>query len=169
MKNLFIRFLPFVAALFVALPSYADDAATVAMLRAENLGGLRLEMPEKEVIKLLGQPAERGKMYHQEADGNHIEDWLYPAKGIELAMSAGTKKTGAKSVARIMASAPCKLATKAGIKVGSAESAVRKVYAAHEEGPSDRGTFIAGSIYGGIIFTFEEGKVSSIFFGAGAE
>ncbi len=164
-----MRFLALVAALFVALPSGADDATTAAMLRAENLGGLRLEMPEKEVIKLLGQPARRGEMYHQEADGNHLEDWDYPAKGIELAMSAGSKKTGAKTVARIMATAPCPLATKAGIKIGSAESAVRQAYAAHEEEPSDPGTFIAGSIYGGIIFTFEDGKVSSIFFGAGAE
>jgi hypothetical protein len=30
-------------------------------------------------------------------------------------------------------------------------------------------TFIAGSIYGGLIFTFDQGRVSEIFLGAAAE
>ncbi len=30
-------------------------------------------------------------------------------------------------------------------------------------------TFVAGSIYGGVIFTFDDGKVEQIFIGAAAE
>ena len=148
----------------------ADETATEAMLRAEGLGGLRLGLPEKEVLKLLGSPAKRGKTVFQEADGNYVQDWHYPDKGIELSMSAA-KKSGVKTIASMTASAPCTLATRKGIKIGDAEGAARKAYAEHvdRETGNEPGTLVVGSIYGGIIFNFTEGKVSRIFFGAAAE
>jgi hypothetical protein len=157
--------------LFAALDCRADEAATAAMLRAEGLGGLRLELPEKDVLKLLGPPTKRGASVLQEADGNWVQKWHYPGKGIELMMSAGGKKSGAKTVFHIMASAPCTLATRKGIKIGTEESLVRKAYAAHvdRENEKEPGTLVVGSVYGGIIFNFTGGKVSSIFFGAAAE
>ncbi len=149
----------------------ADETATEAMLRTESLGGLRLELPEKDVVKLLGPPAKRGALVLQEADGNYVQHWHYPAKGIDLLMSAGAKKSGAKTVANITASAPCTFATRKGIKIGDAESAARKAYAAHAdpESGSEPGIFVVGSVYGGIIFNFKDRKVSKIFFGAAAE
>ena len=157
--------------LFDASNCRADETATEAMLRAETLGGLRLGLPEKAVLKLLGPPAKRGEMVFQEADGNYVQDWHYPDKGIDLLMSAGGKKSGAKTIANITASAPCTFATKKGIKIGDAESAARKAYAEHvdRETSGDPGVLVVGSIYGGIIFNFTKGKVSSIFFGAAAE
>jgi hypothetical protein len=157
--------------LCAALDGRADETATAIMLRAESLGGLRLELPEKDVLKLLGPPAKRGKLVLQEADGNYVQEWDYPSKGIELLMSAGGKKSGAKTVAHIAASAPCTLATRKGIKIGTEESAVRKAYAAHvdRESKNEPGSLVVGSVYGGIIFTFTGNKVSHIFFGAAAE
>jgi hypothetical protein len=157
--------------LFDASTCRADEKATEAMLRTESLGGLRLGLPEKDVIKLLGSPAKRGKLVYQEADGNYVQDWHYPDKGVDLVMSAGEKKSGTKTIADITAFAPCTFATKKGIKIGSAESAVRKAYAeyADPEPGNEPGIFVVGSIYGGIIFNFAEGKVSKIFFGAAAE
>ena len=148
----------------------ADETVTEAMLRAERLGGQRLGLPEKEVLKLLGSPATRGKLVFPEADGNYVQDWHYPDKGIELLMSAGEKKSGVKTIANMTASAPCTFATRKGIKIGDAESAVRKAYTEHvDREASDPGTLVVGSIYGGIIFDFTAGKVSRIFFGAAAE
>jgi hypothetical protein len=163
---------------FAILPpgiSVADDqaraASTAAMLREERLGDLRLEMPEKSVLKLLGKPAKQTPLQFQDADGSYVQEWHYPAQGLVLQMSAGEKKTGSKTVANFIATAPCAFATKRGIRVGSAESATRKAYATHvdRETPAERGTFVAGSTYGGIIFNFAKGKVESIFFGAAAE
>jgi hypothetical protein len=156
--------------MFDAANCRADETATEAMLRAESLGGLRLGLPEKGVLKLLGPPAKRGELVFQEADGNYVQDWHYPDKGIELLMSAGEKKSGAKTIANITASAPCTLATRKGIKIGDAESAARKAYAKHvdRETSAEHG-IVVGSIYGGIIFDFTKGKVSRIFFGAAAE
>jgi len=148
----------------------ADESAAEAMLSAERLGGLRLGLPEKDALKLLGSPATRGKLVFQEADGNYVENWHYPDKGIELLMSAGEKKSGRKTIANITASAPCTFATRKGIKIGDAESAARKAYTEHvDQETSDPGTLVVGSVYSGIIFNFTAGKVSRIFFGAAAE
>jgi hypothetical protein len=156
--------------MFDASNCRANETATEAMLQAERLGGLRLGLPEKDVLKLLGSPARRGKLMFQEADGNYVQDWHYPDKGIQLLMSAGEKKSGAKTIANITVSAPCTFATRKGIKIGDAESAARKAYTEHvDRESSDPGTLVVGSIYGGIIFDFIEGKVSRIFFGAAAE
>src|SRR5581483_3234870 len=89
----------------------ADEAATQAFLRNEGLGGLHLDQPAKEVVQLLGKPEKEGKLAFQEADGNYVQTWSYPAKGLQLVMSAGGKKSGTKTVAAITAKAPCDLAT----------------------------------------------------------
>jgi hypothetical protein len=170
MKILTILAATLVLNLFDASNCRADETATEAMLRTESLGGLRLGLPEKAVLKLLGPPATRDKLVLQEADGNYVQHWDYPDKGIELSMSAGGKKSGVKTIAHIYASAPCTFATRKGIKIGDAESAARKAYTEHvDRESSDPGTLVVGSVYGGIIFNFTKGKVSSIFFGAAAE
>jgi hypothetical protein len=171
MKILTILIGTLVLNMFDASNCRADETVTEAMLRAESLGKLRLGLPEMDVLKLLGSPATRGELVFQEADGNYVQDWHYPDKGIELLMSAGEKKSGVKTIANITASAPCIFATRKGIKIGDAESAARKAYAEHvdRETRADPGILVVGSIYGGIIFNFTEGKVSRIFFGAAAE
>jgi hypothetical protein len=170
MKILTILIGTLVLNMFDASNCPADETVTEAMLRAERLGGLRLGLPEMDVLKLLGSPATRGELVFQEADGNYVQDWHYPDKGIELLMSAGEKKS-VKTIANITASAPCTFATRKGIKIGDAKSAARKAYAEHvdRETRADPGILVVGSIYGGIIFNFTEGKVSRIFFGAAAE
>ena len=148
----------------------ARAAATEAMLRGESLGSLRLGLPEKDVLKQLGKPEKQGAIVLQGADGMYVQDWSYPGQGLKLQMTS-EKKGGAKSVAHFIATAPCALATRQGIKIGSEESAVRKAYGAHvdRDSPAAAGTFVAGSVYGGIIFDFSKGKVNRIFFGAAAE
>ena len=84
---------------------------------------------------------------------------------------ASMKKGGAKSVLMITAKAPSKLVTRNGAGIGTTEAEIIKAYGTYEDKEnSKRGaTFVVGSIYGGVIFTFEKGKVSEIFFGAAAE
>lgn len=154
-----------------AFVSAADDAAAREVVRKESLGGLRLDQPVSEVIKLLGKPEKETKLVFQEADANYVQTWKYPSKGIELGISAGTKPTGRKTVASITAKVPCDLATTHGIKIGSPAAAAKKAYAAwaDHETPATRDAFVVASVYGGIIFNFEHDKVSRIFFGAAAE
>jgi hypothetical protein len=56
MKILTILIGTLVLNMFDASNCRADETATEAMLRAERLGGLRLGLPEKDVLKLLGSP-----------------------------------------------------------------------------------------------------------------
>lgn len=150
-----------------------NDEKTEAMLKAENLGGLTLDLSEKAVLEKLGKPEKKGKVVLQGADDMYVQTWDYPSKGLSLNMTSA-KKTGPMTVASFSAVAPCKSATAKGIAIGSPASAVRKAYGAFENqeegkqlGKSD--IFVAGSIYGGIIFDFSGGKVTRIFFGAAAE
>jgi hypothetical protein len=139
-------------------------------LKSEQLGSLKLGMGEKDVLKLLGKPKKKGDLILQEADGMWIQEWEYPSEGLSILMNA-EKKAGAKAIASIKASAPCTLTTKAGIKIASAAAAVAKAYAHHldKENPPTAKHLVVGTIYGGIIFDFENGKVTSIFIGAAAE
>ncbi len=151
------------------VPVRAADA-TEKFLKSEQLGSLKLGLGEKDVLKLLGQPKKKGGLVLQEADGMWVQEWEYPAEGLSILMGAG-KKADAKAIANIKASAPCTLATKAGIQIGSPAAAVAKAYVRHldKENPPTAEQLVVGSIYGGIIFGFEKGKVTSIFFGAAAE
>ena len=147
-----------------------DEEARAAFVAKETLGELKLGMTEKAVKAVLGEPESRGKEEEWAATGDHVQKWVFAGRGIELQM-ASMKKGGAKSVLMITAKAPSKLVTRKGAGIGSTEAEIIKAYGAYEDKEnSKRGTtFVVGSIYGGIIFTFEKGKVSEIFFGAAAE
>jgi hypothetical protein len=136
----------------------------------ESLGNLKLGLKGDDVIKQLGKPARKGKDVMWEAIGEWVQKWDFPSQGIQLQM-ASEKKGGAKSVLAITATADCKLSTARGISIGSTEAAVKKAYGSvRDKEQSVAGkTFVAGSVYGGVIFQFEKGKVSEIFIGAAAE
>jgi hypothetical protein len=151
--------------------------ATLSVLPAEedlstreSLGELKLGLKGAEVIKLLGKPGKKDKDVMWEAIGQWVQEWQYPSQGIQLHM-ASEKKGGTKSVLTITASDGCKLSTSRGISIGSTEAAVKKAYGSvqdKEQSVSGK-NFVAGSIYGGVFFEFEKGKVSEIFIGAAAE
>ncbi len=139
-------------------------------ITAEKFGKLSLGQKADALTKLLGEPESKGKDTLWEATGEWVQTWKYPAQGLTLAM-ASDKKGGPKSLNSITATTKCELATAREIKLGSTEAAVRKAYGKAEDKESSKPgeTFVAGSIYGGVIFTFNHGKVSEIFIGAAAE
>ena len=154
---------------FVPMPSLATEKDKSALVANDSLGGVKLSQKPDAVAKLIGEPASKGKEVQWEATGDWVEEWSYPALGLKINMGA-TSKGGAKTVLSISATAPCKLATARGIKIGSALAEVSKAYkdAESKEGAEPGKTFVAGSIYGGVIFSLKDGKVTDIFIGAGA-
>ena len=151
----------------ITLPAYCLEEDFAAK---DSLGKLKLGLSADEVIKTLGKPASKGKDVEWEAIGEFVQEWKFPDQGINLNMTSA-KKGGAKKVLMITATAPSKLATARGITIGSPEAAVKKAYGSvRDEEQSVAGkTFVAGSVYGGVIFQFKDGKVSEIFIGAAAE
>lgn len=136
----------------------------------EPFGKLALGQSAESLRKVLGEPEGKGKDTMWEAIGEWVQDWKFPKQGLTIAMSS-EKKGGTKTVFSITADTGCSLLTARGIKIGSPEDAVWKAYAKEKDKEQSRrgDAFVAGSLYGGIIFSFKDGKVSQIFIGAAAE
>jgi hypothetical protein len=157
-----------VSATLVALaaPARADD--DFAAMKKERVGGLAIGTPAAAALKLLGPPAKKGKVVHQESDGNYVQTWSF-AQGVELVMSA-SKRGGAQTVDAITVQAPSALKTARGIGVGSSVAELERAYGAEKNAEETNAeSFVVGSIYGGVIFRLAEKKVSQIFVGAAAE
>jgi hypothetical protein len=137
---------------------------------SERLGALRLGLPAAEVIQALGQPASRGPIEKWGATGQLHQEWRYPAQGITVDLVADTE-TGPQTVRGLTIAAPCALRTRLGIGIGSSLAEVRKAYGPHEskDAPYDGKRFVAGSLFGGVLFFIEQDRVRSIFVGAAAE
>ena len=148
--------------------SYAADEFT--LLKKEQIGNLRIDMPETEVRKTVHCTLKRGPDKLWGADGLYHQKWNYAKCGLVLDM-VSEKKNTPKSIGSITIVRPSDLGTIKGVKIGSTENEVVKAYQSDwNREDSEKGkTFVAGSIYGGLIFSFRNGKVSSIFLGAAAE
>ena len=122
------------------------------LMAGESLGGIKLGMAGKAVADLLGQPKEIGELKFLGGTGEYHQTWQYPAKGLEITLSAGESETGAKKVVSFTASTGCGLTTAQGIKIGSPEADVRKAYGSFEDkenaSTARKNSFVAGSIYG---------------------
>lgn len=158
---------------------YKDQIGTLnldlgfVILRDENIGGLRMDLPASKVKEIM-QPTEckakRGAEGLRWEDGLYEQYWDYKKCGISLTM-VSEKKGGAKKVNSITVTHPCDFSTKRSIHIGSSEREVIEAYKIFwDKDDSVPGrSFVAGSIYGGLIFRLKDGKVSEIFLGAMAE
>ena len=144
------------------------------LLASESLGGIKIGQEEKDLKAILGKSKiKKSESQLEGATGEYIQTWTCEEKGLSLRISSGESKKGAQHVSGFTADAKCPLATNKGIKIGSTKAEVLKAYGKLEDkenkAAAGADSFVAGSIYGGIIFTFKGDKVSEIFFGAGAE
>ncbi len=138
-------------------------------LEHEGIGELRQGMTTEQVVALLGEPDKRSKIEEEGATGDFVLDWEYAAKGLSIGMAGATAK-GPFSVSSMTANAKCTLSASWGLKIGSTRAEVEKVYGkAFDADFTNDQSFVAGSVYGGVFFDFQDGKVTGIFIGAGAE
>jgi hypothetical protein len=140
------------------------------LLKEDRLGELRLGLTEKEVKARIPGKLKKGKEEYWAATGDFVQKWKYSDCGVTLDMSSEAKG-GQKTVSAILVRRPSLLKTKRGIGIGSLEQEVVAAYGeCQDKEMSESGrSFVAGSIYGGLIFFFENGRVTRIFLGAGAE
>jgi hypothetical protein len=156
-------------------PSISDSRLSVtndnfSLLRKERIGSLRIGLPEQKVKQIMNCNLDREPERLWQADGAYHQEWKYADCGILLGM-VSDRQDAPKSIHSITTTSPSRLSTKKGIRIGSTKRAVMKAYKSEwnrEEGSGSE-NFVAGSIYGGLIFQFENGKVSQIFLGAAAE
>lgn len=140
------------------------------LIRTEALGSMHDGLAGAEVVQALGEPEEKSEATEWGADGAVHQTWNYPSKGIELDMIENEQKE--QAINMITIKAPCTYRTKRGIGIGSKWEEVMAAYRneidlANQESPKE--SIVAGTIYGGVIFSLENDQVVSIFIGAGAE
>jgi hypothetical protein len=148
---------------------HAEEAKDT-LLNRETLGKLRLGMPATAVIAACGKPESKGEQELWGATGEYVQEWRYPKQGLKIQLASGNAK-GPFRVFTITIEAPSTFKTARGIGIGSPEADVTKAYANEKDADSTKpgDSFVAGSIYGGVIFGIEDGKVVEIFLGAAAE
>jgi hypothetical protein len=155
-------------------PSIPDSRLSVAnnefsLMRKERIGSLRIGLSEAKVKQIMNCNLKREPEQFSQVDGAYHQEWKYADCGVVLVM-VSDRQNAAKSIYSISTSSPSRLSTKRGIRIGSTKTAVIKAYKSEwNRGDGSSESFVAGSIYGGLIFQFENGKVSQIFLGAAAE
>ncbi len=83
---------------------------------------------------------------------------------------AREKDSSAMEIFSISITNPCQFKTKKSIGIGNTYDEVKTTYAQEiDTTASDENVVTVGSLYGGIIFEFENKKVAKIFVGAAAE
>jgi hypothetical protein len=158
-----------VALVMVGLIGSAAWAAKEFPYDKEQVGKLHLGLAAQAVQQVIPGKAVLGPDELMGADGLYHQEWKYSQAGISLDMTS-EKQGGPKSIASISVTGPSKLKTQRGIGIGSSEAEVAKAYGAFrnkEDSTPER--FVADSNFGGVIFNFQQGKVSGIFIGAAAE
>lgn len=158
-------------------PPAADPAAPTGpvivkrelQLEHEHIGELHYGMTAEEVVAVLGEPAKKSKIEMEEATADYVSYWKYPDHDLSVGMRSAKRK-GKQTVRSLQAGPACTLPGPWGLKIGSTRDEVKKVYGKHYDRDfTDSKVFVAGSIYGGTMYTFKQGKVVEIFIGAAAE
>jgi hypothetical protein len=136
----------------------------------EQIGKLHLGLSEREVEQIISGKPTRGPEELWGADGEYHQEWQYTAGGIALGM-VSRQKGGPQFIWSITLTSPSTLQTQRGIRIGSTEAEVVKAYGrfrnAEDSKPGE--LLVAGSIFGGVMFDFQQGRVHRIFIGAAAE
>ncbi len=151
----------------------ASVTATADMGKVDlvTFGPIKVGQPYSEVKNLLGPPDTKSKTIEWAADGLLHEDWTWKSKGLLMNMSSDkTNVEGTLAIYTITAEAPCSYKTRAGVGIGSSYAEVEAAYKKDiDPEATDKTQITAGSVYGGIIFSFKNNKVNKIFLGAEAE
>ena len=149
------------------LPVPADE---FALLKKERIGPLHLDQPAAEAERQIPCPVKRGPMEFWGADGEYHQAWTAPDCGLTLDLSA-TEPDGPQTVRAITLTAPSAWTTARGIGIGRTEAEVMTAYGRDRNAEESHAgqLFVAGSVYGGLLFSFEGGRVTQLFLGAAAE
>lgn len=147
-----------------------DDLEEFSLIRSESFNGLKLDMTIQEFEPLVLCRVEKDEPVLWAGIGEIIQEWNYQDCGVKLQLSTVDPDTP-QIISSIMIRPPSDLETSRGIHIGSTEQEAMEAYADHLDADySVSGdTLVAGSIYGGLVFTFKDNLVESMFLGAGAE
>jgi hypothetical protein len=138
------------------------------LMHSESIGGLRLGLNTTDLEAKIGTPNEKTAPTYYGADGLNHQTYKYTSMGLEFDLVQ--KPDSSYMVNMITILTPCDFKTLKGIGINSDIESVKKEYQNYIDPKfSDDKSIVAGSIYGGIIFTIKDQKVKTIFIGQSAE
>ena len=143
------------------------DASSGKLADAEHetIGGFALGASSDDVVKALGPPVKKSKEETMAATGETVATWSW--HGLEITMA---KQDAKYTVNAIGVKPPSTAATSRGIHLGSTRAEVEASYErTKEDHDADGKSLLVGSVYGGELFTFKDGKLVEIFLGQMAE
>ena len=165
-----VRNPPLVALLLGMVWNLALAADEFALMNEERIGPLRFGQPAAEAERLIDCPIQRGPINLWGADGEYHQFWEAPACGLTLDLSTEAP-SAPQTVSAIILTAPSPWKTRRGLGLGDTETEVLAAYGRDREMetsvPGEH--LVAGTLYGGLVFTFHKGRVRRIFLGAAAE
>jgi hypothetical protein len=132
------------------------------------IDGLPLGLSGDELQSKIGSaPTSKSDLTLEGASGEYVTSWEF--EGVEAKLSA-TAQDLPVTLRALTITSPSALKTKEGIGIGASEAEVNSTYGSKvntEESSPDK--IVIGSVFGGMIFTIDNGTVSEIFVGAAAE
>jgi len=148
----------------------AASAGRFGFAQTESIGGLHLGMTPKQFVGFLPCTVKKSEPVLWAGIGEIIQEWNYADCGIKLQLSASDNNTPQK-ISSIRVMAPSEFKTNRKIGIGSNFESVIDAYTEFADQADNQAgeTFLAGSVYGGLLIKFEENRVISLFLGAGAE
>jgi len=153
-------------AFFLSLPCPVTGNAnnTSSIVFEEFVGPLKIGMPAKEVKKVLKQkPEYDGPRTERQTDGNFEQTWLYPQLGITIGMGS-EHENSEQGIESIIIVSPCTFIAKRGVRIGSEEKEVLRVYKKDiNNAESTKGKLIVvGGGHESLFFKIMNGSVSKV-------
>lgn len=141
-----------------------------SIMDSEALGPFHLGMKASDVDALMAIEGDVSEEIEEGATGLWVQDIYYHDLSLRLKL-ASENEGGLKFVEAISAGPKFPFRTTSGIGVGSTDAAVKLAYAdvLSEYDNDSPDTIVAGSIYGGVIVSIVNEKVTEIFIGAASE
>jgi len=161
MKKFYIAFM-----LSISLLSLSVVADELDIIDTQEIGELKLGLTQTKLKNILKCPLKLGEDAMWEADGLYHQDWEYLECGVMLDMTS-SQKSSIKTIEAITITSPSRLTTPKGIGIGSSKKEVIKAYKKYiNPKDSNEDTLVVGHIYGGLVFTLKDNRVTTIFLGA---
>lgn len=134
----------------------------------ETIGNIQCGERYERIVEIYGEPENETEPIFSDVDGATYIAADYISRGISITYLI--KEDSIKEVSDIEIVKPCELKTSRDVGIGSTYSEVKNAYEGLTNNiGADSVTIIVGSIYGGLVFNFEDNKVSRVFIGASAE
>lgn len=137
------------------------------LMESEKIGEVQFDMKVEAIETIIGEAEEKTPFELWGADGFEHQTRIYQNKTLEIDYIKTEDNEIVCNMITILGDNS--LRTSRNIGIGDSRDAVLKAYQNEIYEKGNKENLVAGTIYGGLIFIFENDKVTSIFVGAAAE